>query len=361
MNAAVPPPVLPMHPAFARGLAQGKRVFVISSDEDLLAQEAADALRAAARAEGFSERHVFVVAGAHFKWDGVLAQGSALSLFSDKQLLEIRVPSGKPGKDGGAALEQLAGQMQAGGDVLALVSLPKLDKTGKNSAWYLALAAAGVAVEIANIERAALPQWLAQRLGLQGQSVKPGPEGERTLQWIADRVEGNLLAAHQEISKLALLYPPGELGYEAVATSVASVARYDVFKLSEAVLSGQVLRTQRMLAGLRAEGEAEVLVHWALSEDIRHLHRLRCALDDGKPLPVAIQQARIWGAKQRAMERLVPRVQAEQTAQLLHAAQISDGIIKGLHSPGWLADSWLALERLALMLCALSAPRPAAS
>ena len=359
MNTAVAPAVLPMHPAFARGLAQGKRLFVVSSDEDLLAQEAADALRAAVRAEGFSERNVFVVAGAHFKWDGVLAQGSVLSLFSDKQLLEIRIPSGKPGKEGGAALEQLASQMQPDGDVLTLLSLPKLDKAGKNSAWYLALAATGVAIEIANIERPALPQWIAQRLGLQGQSVKSGPEGERTLQWIADRVEGNLLAAHQEISKLALLYQPGELSYEAVAASVASVARYDVFKLSDAVLSGQVLRTQRMLAGLRAEGEAEVLVHWALSDDIRNLHRLRCALDDGKPLPMAISQARIWGAKQRAMERLAPRVTAAQTAELLHAAQVSDGIVKGIRSPGWLADSWLALERLALMLCTLSAPKSA--
>jgi DNA polymerase-3 subunit delta len=171
---------------------------------------------------------------------------------------------------------------------------------------------------------------------------------------MADRLEGNLLAAHQEIMKLALLYPAGELSFEDISASVASVARYDVFKLSEAVLGGQILRTQRMLAGLRAEGEAEVLVHWALAEDIRALHRVRSALDAGQPLPAAMAAARVWGAKQKLIERLAPRLSPQQCSALLHDACQVDGIVKGLRVEGWPRDPWAALDRLALALCQVS-------
>lgn len=340
---------------FARGLAAGKNLFVISSDEALLAQEAADALRLEARQRGFSERQWFVVSGAHFKWAEVLASGRALSLFADRQMLELRIPSGKPGKDGGEALQQLVADAAGNTDQMVLITLPKLDQQGKKSAWFLALQGAGVVLEIPVVERRQLPPWIAQRLGAQGQSAKAGPEGERSLQWMADRLEGNLLAAHQEIMKLALIYPQGELSFEDISASVASVARYDVFKLSEAVLGGQILRTQRMLQGLRAEGEAEVLVHWTLAEDIRALHRVRAALDAGQPLPAAMAAARVWGAKQKHIERLVPRLSLLQTRALLHAASQVDGIVKGLRVEGWPTAPWLALERLAAQLCTCAA------
>ncbi len=359
MNTAVAqsaPPAPPLPAPFARGLAAGKNLFVISSDEALLAQEAADALRLAARELGFTERQWFMVSGAHFNWGEVLASGNALSLFADKQILDIRIPSGKPGKDGGEALQQLAAQLAGNPDTLALISLPRLDQQGKKSAWFLALQSAGVLLDIPVVERRALPQWIAQRLGAQGQSAIAGQEGERSLQWMADRLEGNLLAAHQEIMKLALLYPAGELSFEQISASVASVARYDVFKLSEAVLGGQVLRTQRMLAGLQAEGEAEVLVHWALAEDIRALHRVRLALDAGQPLPAAMAAARVWGAKQKLIERLAPRLQLAQTTALLHAAGQVDGIVKGLRQKEWPSNSWAALQRLAVDLCLAAAP-----
>lgn len=348
-SSANPLQVLPA--SFARGLAAGKNLFVISSDEALLAQEAADALRRAARQQGFTERQWFIVSGAHFKWGEVLASGNALSLFADKQILELRIPSGKPGKDGGEALQQLVTQLAANSDILALIILPRLDQQGKKSAWFLALQGAGVTLDIPVVERRALPQWIAGRLAAQGQIAKAGVEGERSLKWLADRLEGNLLAAHQEIMKLALLYPQGELSFEQISASVASVARYDVFKLSEAVLGGQVLRTQRMLAGLRAEGEAEVLVHWALAEDIRALHRVRSALDAGQPLPAAMAAARVWGAKQKLIEGLAPRLSLAQTTVLLHAACQVDGIVKGLRVPDWPRDAWAALNRLALQLC----------
>ena len=332
-------------------LAKGLRpLYTLHGDEPLLQQEAADAIRAAARTQGYTERTTFVVAGAHFDWSAVLAAGGSLSLFADKQIVEIRVPSGKPGKDGSAALQHIA-QAAAGNDsTLTLVLLPRLDKATKTGAWFAALENNGATVQIDPIERAQRPAWIAQRLAAQGQRVVAGEEGQRTLTFFADRVEGNLLAAHQEIQKLALLYPPGELGWAQVEAAVLNVARYDVFKLSEAVLAGQVLRVQRMLDGLQAEGEAAVLVHWALAEDIRALKRVKDAMVAGKPLPMALRENRVWGAKERLFERILPRASDAQLARLLQSAHLVDGIVKGLKVPDWPQEPWQALQRLALQL-----------
>ena len=333
-------------------LAKGLRsLYVLHGDEPLLQQEAMDAIRAAARQQGYTERSSYTVAGAHFDWSAVLAAGGSLSLFADKQILEIRIPSGKPGKDGSVALQQLAQSAKDNDSTLTLVSLPRLDKATKTGAWFMALEAQGVTLQVEPVERAALPHWIAQRLALQGQRVAGGEEGPRTLQFFADRVEGNLLAAHQEIQKLALLYPAGELSFEQVEQAVLNVARYDVFKLSEAVLSGQVARTVRMLDGLQAEGEAEVLVHWALAEDIRTMKRVKDAMAAGKPLPMALRENRVWGPKERLMERVLPRISDAAVASLLQAAHTVDGIVKGLKSPEWPQDSWQALQRLAMQSC----------
>ncbi|MBN8556808.1 MAG: DNA polymerase III subunit delta [Proteobacteria bacterium] len=340
-------------------LQKGLRpLYVLHGDEALLVQEAADAIRAAARAQGYTERSVHIVAGAHFDWGAVLAAGSSLSLFADKQIVEVRIPSGKPGKDGSAALQQLAEAAPGNDGVLTLVLLPRLDKATRSGAWFAALDGAGVTVQIDTIERAQLPAWIAQRLAAQGQRVVPGEQGQRTLAFFADRVEGNLLAAHQEISKLALLHPPGELSWAQVEAAVLNVARYDVFKLSEAVLAGQPARVQRMLDGLQAEGEAEVLVHWALAEDIRALKRVKDAMAAGKPLPMALRENRIWGPRERLFERVLPRLGDASTARLLHAAHVVDGIVKGLKAPDWPADGWQALQRLAMQLCRACMPTP---
>jgi DNA polymerase-3 subunit delta len=196
-----------------------------------------------------------------------------------------------------------------------------------------------------------LPDWIAQRLALQGQRVVQGAEGAHTLAFFADRVEGNLLAAHQEIQKLGLLYPAGELSLAQVESAVLNVARYDVFKLSEAVLGGQVLRVQRMLDGLKAEGESEVLVHWALAEDIRGLKRVKDAVAEGRPLPMALREHRVWGLKEQIYERVLPHLTLPALAKLLEAAHQVDGIVKGLKQPGWPTDGWQALQRLAMQLC----------
>jgi DNA polymerase III subunit delta len=340
-----------------RGL---KSLYTLHGDEPLLVQEAADAIRTAARAQGFTERTSHTVAGAHFDWSEVLAAAGSLSLFADKQIVEIRIPSGKPGKEGSPALQQLAANAQGNDATLTLVMLPRLDKMTKSGAWFAALEGNGVTVQVEPVERNALPAWIAQRLQAQGQRVVTGEEGQRILQFFADRVEGNLLAAHQEIQKLGLLFPAGELTFEQVEGAVLNVARYDVFKLSEAVLGGQPLRVQRMLDGLKAEGEAEVLVHYTLSEDIRTLKRVKDAMNAGRPLPMALREQRVWGIKERLLERVLPRISPVALDNLLHAAHVVDGIVKGLKQPDWPADGWQALHRLAMMLCGECTLQPGA-
>ena len=321
-------------------LQKGLRsLYTLHGDEPLLMQEAADAIRTAARAQGYTERTVHTVQGAHFDWSEVLAAGGSLSLFADKQIVEVRIPSGKPGKDGSTAIQQLVEQAQGNDSTLTLFMLPRLDFATRKGAWFGALEGGGVSIQLDIIERAALPQWIAQRLQQQGQ---------HTLQFFADRVEGNLLAAHQEIQKLALLYPQGELSQAQVESAVLNVARYDVFKLSEAVLSGQVARVQRMLEGLQAEGEAEVLVHYTLAEDIRALKRVKDAMTAGQPLPMALKAQRIWGPRERLFERVLPRLSPARLNNLLQSAHQVDGIVKGLKVPDWPQDGWQALHRLAL-------------
>ncbi|MES3000455.1 MAG: DNA polymerase III subunit delta [Pseudomonadota bacterium] len=340
-------------------LQKGLRsLYTLHGDEPLLIQEAADAIRATARAQGYTERTVHTVSGAHFDWSEVLAAGGSLSLFADRQIVEIRIPSGKPGKEGSPALQQLAESAKGNDSTLTLVLLPKLDRMTRTGAWFSALDANGITIQVDPVERQALPQWIAQRLGAQGQRVVSGEEGQRTLQFFADRVEGNLLAAHQEIQKLALLHPEGELGFEQVESAVLNVARYDVFKLSEAVLAGQAGRVQRMLEGLEAEGVAGVLVHYTLSEDIRALKRVKDAIAAGRPLPMALKEQRVWGIKERLYERVLPRLTATSLDNLLHSAHLVDGIVKGLKAPDWPSDGWQALQRLAFALCRECAVSP---
>ncbi len=346
-----------LQPHLQKGL---RSLYTLHGDEPLLIQEAADAIRAAARTQGYTERTSHTVAGAHFDWSEVLAAGGSLSLFADRQIVELRIPSGKPGKEGSVAIQQLADSARGNDSTLTLVMLPRLDKATKTGGWFTALEAQGVTIQVEPVERHALPQWIAQRLAVQGQRVATGEEGQRTLQFFADRVEGNLLAAHQEIQKLALLHPPGNLTFEQVESAVLNVARYDVFKLSEAVLGGHAVRVQRMLDGLKAEGEAEVLVHYTLSEDIRALKRVKDAMNQGRPLPMALREQRVWGAKERLFERVLPRLSDAAISRLLQAAHQVDGIVKGLKQPGWPANGWQALHRLAMLLCQDCAVQPGA-
>ncbi len=261
-------------------------LYVITSDEHLLAQEAADRIRAQARSVGFTEREVMVV-DRSFKWAELLAAHQSMSLFGDRKLIELRIPTGKPGKDGSQALQAYAASCagQQAADTLTLITLPKLDWATQKSAWVSALQQTAVYIDIALVERAQLPGWIGQRLAAQGQSAD-----KAALEFITERVEGNLLAAHQEIRKLSLLYPAQRLTFEQIQDAVMNVARYDVFKLSEAMLSGDVPRLVRMLNGLQGEGEALPLVLWAVSEEIRTLLRLKLGVNDGRPLAMLLKE-----------------------------------------------------------------------
>ncbi len=321
----------------AKGLAP---LYVITSDEHLLALEAADKIRGKARAQGYSERDVLTVER-NFKWGELLAANQAMSLFGDKKLIELRIPGGKPGKDGSTALQNYAKDLNP--DNLTLITLPKLDWQTAKSSWVGMLQQAAVYVEIPNVERAQLPSWIGMRLAAQQQSAD-----RQSLDFIADRVEGNLLAAHQEIQKLGLLYEPGKLAYEQVHDAVLNVARYDVFKLSEAMLAGDPARLVRMLEGLKGEGEALPLVLWAVSEEIRTLLKLKAGMAQGRPLGALLKEYRIWGPRERMMEPALRRIALPTLEAALQQAAQVDRMVKGLRAKQFAGDAWDAMLQLAL-------------
>ncbi|WP_085314385.1 DNA polymerase III subunit delta [Derxia lacustris] len=316
---------LPGHLAAAAKAGKLAPLYVVASAEPLLQIEACDAIRAAARRCGYSEREVATV-GPRFDWSGFVDASSSLSLFAERRIVELRIASGKPGKDGAAVLQAFAAGLRADDDsLLTVITLPRADRDMRDSKWFAALLAAGRVLLIDPIERPALPQWIAQRLAGQGQTTTP-----EALQFIADRVEGNLLAAHQEILKLGLLHPEGRLDTEAVKDAVLNVARYDVFKLSEALLAGDAPRYARMLAGLEGEGEALPLVLWTLAEDLRTLWRLRGAMDAGRPVAAVMKELRIWGAREKLMPKAVARLDRRALGAAVRKCAALDKVAKGL-------------------------------
>jgi DNA polymerase-3 subunit delta len=314
-------------------------LYVLHGNEPLLVLEAGDAIRAAARKQGYAEREV-LVAGQGFKWTELQSAAGNLSLFGASKLVDLRIPNGKPGRDGGEALQRYAKTLDDG--IVTLITLPELDWATRKAAWFVALCEAGVAIETNAPERDRLPDWIAQRLARQQQ--KAGPEA---LAFIADHVEGNLLAAHQEILKLGLLHPPGELSFDAVREAILNVARYNVDSLRQAMLEGDAARCARLLEGLKGEGEAPPLILWALANEIRTLANLRQGLDEGQPLQGLMKAERIFDDRRRqAIQRALPRLDgAPLRTAILHAARI-DRMIKGLVG----GDVWDEFLQLCLRL-----------
>ena len=332
--------------AVASVLARAERekrmppLVVIASDEPLLSQEAADALRATARSLGYSEREVLQT-DARFDWSKLAQASQGLSLFAVRRIVEVRLPTGKPGTAGAAALEALAQNL--GEDTFTLVLLPWLDRRTRESRWVSALERAGVMLQIDSIDRAGLPAWIGRRLARQQQRAPAA-----ALAFIAERVEGNLLAAHQEIVKLGLLYPAGDLSIEQVQEAVLDVARYDVFELPSAMLAGDATRVVRTLEGLRAEGEPLPLIVWALSEELRALLRVKSLVDAGRPYVEAARTNGVWGPRQSLLERALGRVDLGRLgASLARVGQV-DRLIKGLRAPELDSDPWLELCEIAL-------------
>ena len=320
---------LPRH--LAKGLAP---LYVIHGDEMLLSIEAADTIRTAARKAGFEEREVLTVERG-FNWAELRNSAQSLSLFSSRKIVELRITTGKPGVEGASAIQEYCGQLNA--DTVTVVTLPKLDKTGQNSKWFTALVEHGIVIFTEELALNALPAWIAGRLQRQGQSTD-----RDTLSFLAERVEGNLIAAFQEIQKLALLFPAGPLSFDQVKDAVMDVARYDVFKLSEAMLAGDAARYAHILDGLRAEGEATVLILWAVAEDIRALAKVSRAMQGGGNIANALREARVWGTRQKLIERAVRRFKPAFAERALRQAAQVDKIVKGLR-PGDVWDELLQL------------------
>jgi DNA polymerase-3 subunit delta len=311
-------------------------LYIVYGEEPLLALEAADRIRATARADGHIEREV-LTAEQHFDWSQLRVSSQSQSLFATRRILELRIPNGKPGNDGSQALQEYCTQLPP--DTITLILMPEIDWRGKKGAWFGALDAAGLMIEAAQVKRDKLPAWLAGRLKTQEQSADA-----ETLEFIADKVEGNLLAAYQEVQKLALLFAPGALSFDQIKAAVLDVARFDVFDLGDIALSGDAQHLVRVLDGLQGEGAAAPLVLWSLAEEIRGVGRVLAGLAAGRPLQQALRDARIWGPRQNLIQRHINRFsQTQIEAALVHAARI-DRMIKGLAR----GDVWDELLQLAL-------------
>lgn len=310
-------------------------LYVVHGNEPLLVLEAGDAIRAAARQQGYDERETLVT-GQGFRWDALTLAAGNLSLFGGRKLIDLRIPNGKPGREGGEALQRYASRL--GDDTVTLISLPEVDWQTRKSAWFRALSDAGVAIELNAPDREHLPSWLAGRLAAQKQSAPA-----EALEFIADHVEGNLLAAHQELLKLGLLHPEGELTLADVQAAVMNVARYDIDMLRQAMIERDPARCTRLIDGLRGEAAAPPLVLWAMASEIRTLASLRGGTDAGQPLGALFKAERIFDERRkRALQRALPQLPTPLLrGALLHAARI-DRMIKGLVA-GDVWDEFLSL------------------
>ncbi|MGI9272823.1 MAG: DNA polymerase III subunit delta [Woeseiaceae bacterium] len=310
----------------------------MSSDEHLLAAEALDAIREAARQNGFSSRDLHV-ATTGFDWSSLRDSTSNLSLFAEQRIVELRLPTGKPGRAGSQAIADLVEQL--GPDLMLIVVTPKLDRNSQSAKWVKAIDSAGVNLAIWPVGPRELPGWIAARMRQTG--LQPDRDA---VAMIADRVEGNLLAAGQEIEKLRLLHGEGAVTADDVSAAVANSSRFDVFKLVDAALAGDAKRAVKVLAGLQAEGVEPVVVVWALTRELRTLASLADAMSGGMDLASSMQKARIWSSRQSLVRSCVARHQPGDFHQLLKTTGQADRAAKGQLR----ADPWQVITPIVLQL-----------
>jgi len=320
--------------------------YLVTGDEPLLVQEALDDIRATARDRGFGTRELFVQETG-FDWNDLSNAGGNLSLFADRQIIELRLPSGKPGTKGSAAIADFAGR--AGDDILFLVSAPKLDRSNTSAKWVKALEQKGGLVQLWPVGPRDLPGWISTRMRAAG--LQPDRDA---VALIANRVEGNLLAAQQEIEKLRLLHGEGPVGSADVDNAVADSSRFDVYKLVDAAVAGDAARAVRILSGVRTEGVEPVIVVWALTREIRSLAALADAARNGADLGAAMRQNGVWQNRQGIVRSCVGRHQAADFYQLLKRTRDADAAAKGQKR----ADPWQLASDIVLELA--SARRRAA-
>jgi len=311
--------------------------WLVCGDEPLLVGEAADAIRARAREEGYTDRETFFVEG-KFDWGSVLGSSQSLSLFASRRVLEVRLPSPRPGVEGGRVLADLAADPPP--DTLVLVVTGRLDRDGLSSAWAKAFEKHGVLLQVWPVEIGALPRWLRERAAHHGLEMTEG-----AARLLALRVEGNLLAAHQEVEKLALAHTAGTVDEDDVAASVANSARYDVFQLGEAALAGDAVRALRILEGLRGEGMEPPIVLWLLAREIRSLAAARRG---DMPRAFGPQAER----RSRALEAAARRMAGQRLGPLVSQAAWVDRCIKGQGR----GDPWDELAGLVARLAGVPLP-----
>lgn len=313
--------------------------YLISGDEPLLLQEAADAIRIAAKAQGYTERELLNIE-AGFDWNTVLTEANSLSLFSEKKILEIRIPNGKPRDKGSKTLQEYASN--ANPDTLLLITTPKLDGSATRSKWVKAIEGLGAFIQLWPVTANQLPQWINKRLQQAGIQAN-----QQAVSILAERVEGNLLAAAQEIEKLKLLIPEGEIDADTMSTIVADSARYNVFTLVDTAMRGEPQSACRTLRGLREEGAEATVILWALTRELRTLLKANDALASGDHMDWVLKNLGVWEKRMPLIKNALRRLSTGQLRQMLKLAGGIDRAIKGMRN----ASHWDELTTLILMLC----------
>jgi DNA polymerase-3 subunit delta len=312
--------------------------YLVTGDEPLLVQEALDSIRAAAREQGFGSRELHI-ATTGFDWADLMSAAGNLSLFAEKRIIELRLPTGKPGVKGSATIIEMI--EKAGDDLLFVVSTPKLDRSGAASKWVKALDAAGGQCQLWPPALRELPAWIKARMNNAG--LQPDRDAVRL---IADRVEGNLLAAQQEIEKLRLLHGEGPISAVDAESAVADSSRFDVYKLVDAAVGGDAARAVRILAGVRTEGVEPVIVMWALTRELRTLARLADSIQSGVDLSSGLRKAGVWQSRQGLVRACIGRHQAADFYSLIQLARDADAAAKGQLR----ADPWALARQIVLGL-----------
>jgi len=313
-------------------------IYFVSGDEPFQLDEACRMIRDAAQQQGYTERQVFYVERS-FDWHSLAMEGSSLSLFSEKKLIELRIPNAKPGRDGTKALKEYAESIPE--DTILLISTGKLEAAQTKSKWLTSLQQAGVFIQVWPVEIGRLPQWIQQRLSLRGLSASA-----EALKILADRVEGNLLAADQELEKLRLLYGEGELSTEQIQSAVSDSARYDIFSFADATLAGDPERVAKLIFGLKAEGVEAVLMLWALQREIRSVYRIQDDMRSGNNLKAAMSAQRVWDKRKPLISKAIQRGSLAMSRKWLQRCQQLDCIIKGQRA----GKAWDELLELALQV-----------
>lgn len=313
-------------------------VYLVTGDEALLHSEASDAIRSFLRSQEFTERELMHV-DAQFNWDLVFHTANSLSLFAERRIIELRLGSYKINK---ATSDQLQAYLDNPAPDTALLLLAnRLDANAKKSAWFKRVEQQGLIVEIWPIELDQLPQWLEKRASTL--DLKFESDAARLF---ADRIEGNLLAAQQELEKLALLYPGQTLSIDQISDSVSDSSRFDIFSLTDAALSSEVDRCAHIVATLKQEGVEAPVVLWALTRELRTLYTLIEAISQGKNYDQLAQRYRIWGKRKTLVRAACKKLDRSLLEKLIYQASVADSAIKGQK----IADPWLIISQITLRL-----------